>query len=306
MLGLYFIHFMSVCPNIYQRLHQLEIFDRNSNSFNAILQNQHVNLSNGIHTCSASKFRDSVNVIYRMHNNQTASTVSHMIHKWKPVIFGKIAVWDLLKLLHFTIDHTDRYLMYTSQLIHLLQVYNGIKAAAAADDKFLLSDDLFLEHMLLAALIHDMGKILTLLGESDENVDCMNRVISYGKGGLDGLKFQWNHDEYGYEKLRNYNLPNRVMDLVKFHSLREIPFLVNPIPKSNVPDPEKRASVTKSEAREFRKHMGVSDVIRGRFIAHFSMYDAKTKRVTHKIPNVNISEIHVLLNKYFPNGEIVF
>ena len=39
----------------------------------------------------------------------------------------------------------------------------------------------------VAALVHDLGKSLTLFGEEDGNVDCMNRVVGYGNGGLDGL-----------------------------------------------------------------------------------------------------------------------
>eukprot|EP00966_Prymnesium_polylepis_P264038 6099734-Prymnesium_polylepis.1 len=35
-------------------------------------------------------------------------------------------------------------------------------------------DDAYRRDMRLAALVHDMGKLLTLFGEDDGNVDCMN------------------------------------------------------------------------------------------------------------------------------------
>ena len=39
--------------------------------------------------------------------------------------------------------------------------------------------------------------------------------------GLDGLEVEWNHDEFGYLKLRRY-LPPRVRDVMRYHSLREL------------------------------------------------------------------------------------
>ena len=48
--------------------------------------------------------------------------------------------------------------------------------------------------MRIAALVHDMGKLLTLFGERDHNVDCMNRVLNpTASTGIDGLEFAWNH-----------------------------------------------------------------------------------------------------------------
>jgi predicted HD phosphohydrolase len=109
--------------------------------------------------------------------------------------------------------------------------------------------------MRLAALVHDFGKLLTVFGERDENVDCMNRIkdpFAHPKRrGLDGLEVrlvassvrpwlvvisrlpsapyhllprcyvEWNHDEFGYLKLRRY-LPPRVRDVMRYHSLREL------------------------------------------------------------------------------------
>ena len=59
---------------------------------------------------------------------------------------------------------------------------------------------------MLAALVHDIGKALTLFGEEDANVDCMNRVVppypSVRDGGLDALDTQWNHDSWAQLRLK--------------------------------------------------------------------------------------------------------
>jgi len=70
---------------------------------------------------------------------------------------------------------------------------------------------------MLAALIHDLGKLLALVGnENDAHVDCMNRVIPGSlpaqEKGLDNIPIQWNHDEYGYQRLAAVlpRLPKRI------------------------------------------------------------------------------------------------
>ena len=256
-------------------------------------------------------FRDHVNQVYVQHNLQTAETRHRLGEQWnaKPIV-GRIKVWDLLRLLHFTIDNTDRFLGYTSQFIHCLQVFNAIENDR--DPRF-DSDPTYREDMLVAGLIHDFGKTLSLLGESDNNTDCMNRVVSYSPGGgLDGLEFQWNHDIMGHDKVAKYALPQRVKDVVKFHSLRELGFLT--APKKARARKRKtftalsahtygltvlvdRGTVTTDEMRAFNAQMGEADRERAEFVKHFSGFDAGTKRKTFDIPDTNIDKIHALLNK---------
>lgn len=169
---------------------------------------------------------------------------------------GEVDLLDILHLLHFTIDHTDTYLMYTSQFIHCLQVFVGVNveannhAAAEAvaagssgnvvcrmdvpnscmvledaparrlaevtapqsgwrraraydvrrlDEGRRLAeragghtrDREYWRDMQVAALVHDVGKLLSVFGEADHNVDCMNRVVGFKGRGLDNLDFQW-------------------------------------------------------------------------------------------------------------------
>ena len=60
---------------------------------------------------------------YHKHNQQTEHTRSRLQAAWSPnrTLLGEVRLWDLLQLLHFTIDHSDPYLRYTSQFTHCLQ-----------------------------------------------------------------------------------------------------------------------------------------------------------------------------------------
>ncbi len=53
--------------------------------------------------------------------------------------------------------------------------------------------------LLLAVLVHDLGKLLLVAGEDPANVVCMNSPIGEPTPGvgLDQCTFQWNHDEFG-------------------------------------------------------------------------------------------------------------
>ena len=153
--------------------------------------------------------------------------------------------------------------------------------------------------MQLAALIHDLGKLLTLFGEQDGNVDCMNRLIQdtlpnaseSGPCGLGNMQIQWNHDEYGYQKLRhNPRLPRRVLATVRTHSLREIG------------GPSRR--VTKRQWDEFSSHLTPEDKEDIPFVMHMRLFDQKTKRRTDVMPDVDIGEVLQLLEEYFEDGMI--
>ena len=110
---------------------------------------------------------------------------------------------------------------YTSQLVHALQVYAAV--SNATDIIFDERDAQYRRDMRLAALIHDLGKLLSLFGEADAHVDCTNSALAVdGDGGLDAIRAQFNHDEYGYLKLRGLGLPRRVELVIRFHSLFDL------------------------------------------------------------------------------------
>lgn len=271
-------------------------------------------ITNGIHLhpdgrrWSPYEFRSHMNGIYVIHNRQSPRDRIRLARKWSQTLLGKVDVWALLHLLHFTIDHTDGRLMYTSQFIHCLQVYATVKS-----DPMPERDDAYRRDMRIAALVHDMGKLLTVFGEEDGNVDCMNRVIDpmepQLQRGLDGLEVQWNHDEFGFMKLHRY-LPSRVTDVLRYHSLREIPYIVSPhyvntSSAVDMNDPsvhEQRLLVTHEEVAAIVARMDLSDVERAKFVAHFAYFDRDSKLETDEIPVVDVAEVRTLIAAYFPGG----
>jgi len=261
--------------------------------------------------------------VYKVHNQQTSDSRAALVQRWSNnVTFGNVSMWDLLKLLHFTIDNTDAHLMYTSQFIHCLQVYRAVKKASVTDGRFKQDAD-YTNDMMIGALVHDLGKSLSVLGEADGNVDCMNRVTKYGEGGLDDVDFQYNHDRYGHDKLlANVNvgrlsLPKRVLDIAKFHSLRELGAMhstVQQVYQRTVASAQQREAVrvrglltlvdgdvvSTEEQTKFREHVSSNeDIERAAFVLHFAEFDLHSKDRTDIIPtDVDIGEIKALLQSY--------
>merc|ERR1712113_323805 len=98
--------------------------------------------------------------IYIYHDQQSTRARQWLKEKWNRVLIGTVDVWSMLHLLHFTIDHTDSVLLYTSQFIHTLQVYQTVLA-----DPMPHKDHIYRRDMQIAALVHDIGKLLTLFGD---------------------------------------------------------------------------------------------------------------------------------------------
>ena len=74
--------------------------------------------------------------------------------------------------------------------------------------------------LVLAALVHDIGKVLLLFGEDPANVVCMTRPIAAAEAGigLDEATLQWNHDEFAFTRLVDH-VPEHVAWLVRYHSI---------------------------------------------------------------------------------------
>ena len=249
--------------------------------------------------------------VYKRHHVQTVTIRARLMRRWTGApLLGSVGVWDLLHLLHFTIDHTDTVLRYTSQFIHCLQVYQTVLA-----DPMPERDDAYRRDMRIAALVHDFGKLLTVFGERDENVDCMNRIkdplAPPTQRGLDGLTVEWNHDEFGYRKLRRY-LPPRVRDVMRYHSLRELKYIIAPrwygkekskSVFSDV-DVDLQVRVSPEELDALGRRMDASDVARAKFVGHFAYFDAMSKMETDDIPVIDYDEVQQLILAYFPNGRV--
>ena len=174
--------------------------------------------------------------------------------------------------------------------------------------------------MQAAALIHDVGKLLTVFGENDEHVDCMNRLVQLPEpgSGLDSIRYEYNHDDFGFSKVWPY-LPARVLDIMRFHSLREIPYAAYDWCNASSPDSKGcvdaersmaedpfRVDVTWQQARAFKASLSAGDLERVQFVAHFQWFDARSKSQTEVIPAVDFEEIEAVIHQFFPDGTIVF
>ena len=233
------------------------------------------------------------------HGAQDDETSARLVEKWNRTMFGgRPRVLDLLTLLHFTTDRSDAVLGYTSQLVHALQVYAAV--SNVTDIIFDKRDAQYRRDMRLAALIHDLGKLLSLFGEADAHVDCTNRALAVDAGGgLNAIRAQFNHDEYGYLKLRGLGLPRRVELVIRFHSLFDL---------RNATVPDDFAMPWLQPAMNlYDMDLNPADARAHAFILHFSHYDQKAKRATDYIPDVELVEIEALLVEAFPpDGRIPF
>ena len=245
---------------------------------------------------SAADMRTFGSSIYLEHDRQTVKTREGLQDKWATtVLIGDVDIWELLKLLHFTVDHSDHLLLYTSQFIHSLQVYEMVSKDQQIVDIAERRD------LQIAALIHDLGKLLALVGnEDDANVDCMNRVIPDSLPidgppiGLSNMMIQWNHDEYGYQKVvqADTKLPQRVLYAIRFHSCREL---------TGHPNGNAHHRVGEAEIRHFSHHLLPDDYEHIPFVLKFRHYDQASKQRTAVLPSVDYEEIKSLLHSYFPH-----
>jgi len=156
-----------------------------------------------------NEFIERARLIYNRHLGQTRETAAALYKKYEKPVLGKTRVWNLIELLAQCVDPSDPALFCVSQLVHTLQVADGMERDGIRD-----------VDLLLAGLIHDLGKILLLTGEAPENVVCNNMPIgNHEKGiGLDNCIFQWNHDQFIYSRLKD-SVPDHVAWLIRYHSV---------------------------------------------------------------------------------------
>ncbi len=201
--------------------------------------------------------------ISKRHYSQTRETVLALRQKYEKPLIGKVKMINLLKLLGECVDPTDTRLGGVSQLTHALQVAEAMENDGVRDPD-----------LLIAALIHDMGKVLLLTDEATENVVCMNTPIGeYEDGiGLDQCFFQWNHDEFAYSRLKNY-LPDHLSWLIRYHSIL-------------IPETE--------------RHMNQRDrQWCDKYLVPFRKYDQEFKSV-YRIPKKKLADYESLIVRYFP------
>ncbi len=201
--------------------------------------------------------------ISKHHFFQTQEIVLSLRKKYEKPIFGKVKIIDLLKLLGECVDPSDSRLGGVSQLTHALQVAEAMENEGVRDPD-----------LLIAALIHDMGKVLLLTDEATENVVCMNKPIGeYEDGiGLDHCFFQWNHDEFAYSRLKDY-LPAHISWLIRYHSIL-------------IPETERYMNQRDRQWCE-------------KYLVPFRKYDQEFKSV-YRIPKKKLVDYESLIHSYFP------
>lgn len=209
-------------------------------------------------------FRDQAIAIVERHDRQTREHVDGLRDRYEAPVFGRVRVWGLVELLAQCVDPSDRVLYCASQQIHVLQVIDGMQRDGVADPD-----------LLLAALIHDLGKVLLLTDADPADVVCMNSPIgSYEPGvGLDNCTLQWNHDEFAYTRFKDY-VPDHIAWLVRYHSIE----------------------LTRCEHLMDDRDRDYAD----RYLSRFYAYDQGTKS-PFRLPGHRIDEYRDIVEEAFPD-----
>jgi hypothetical protein len=211
----------------------------------------------------AREFVHLGNSIIEKHYRQSNATVAALKAKYETAVFGKARVWDLIGKLAFCVDETDSSLYCTSQLIHVQQVLEGMERDGIQD-----------HDLLIAALIHDVGKVLLLTDELPENVvGATARIGEAPHGaGLDQVVFQFGHGEMVYSRFKDH-VPENMAWLLRYHGT----------------DMADLAPFLNEKDRRFRD----------RYLTPFHKYDAGTKSYNH-LPKVQLAKYRDLIENMFP------
>lgn len=215
------------------------------------------------HTDYTGFYERGAQIILR-HDQQTLEDVKALREKYSAPVFGKLPIMELLLMLGECYDPTDMKLAGLSQLTHCLQVAEAMEVDGVADPD-----------MLIAALVHDLGKLLALTDELPENIVCMNRMIGVNTVGIgwNQCVFQWNHDEFVYERLKHY-LPEHLSWLLRYHS------------------------VWFSDCEAYMNGEDIANY--NAYLRAFARYDQGSKSI-YKHPKKNLGHYRELLESYFPD-----
>lgn len=184
----------------------------------------------------ATPARDTVREFYREnHRQQTCELVERKRDQFLGLDRKKMGIFEALDYLNTLVDDSDPD-TELDQLQHLLQTSEAIRRDG--HDRW----------FVLTGLLHDLGKVLCLYGESQwavvgdtfpvgcrfsdrivyheffaENPDTTDeryntRLGIYKEGcGLSSVMMSWGHDEYLYHVMKSY-LPEPALYMIRFHS----------------------------------------------------------------------------------------
>ncbi|XP_022148170.1 inositol oxygenase 4-like [Momordica charantia] len=190
-----------------------------------------------------SERQQGVENFYKLnHINQTYDYVKKMRKEYGQVNRVEMSIWECCELLNDVVDESDPDLD-EPQIQHLLQSAEAIRKDYPNED-----------WLHLAALIHDLGKVLLLpsfgglpqwavVGDTyplgcafdesivhhkyfTQNPDCHNPAYNTRYGvysancGLDNVIMSWGHDDYMYmvAKANNTTLPSAALFVIRYHS----------------------------------------------------------------------------------------
>lgn len=184
----------------------------------------------------AAEARSSVKELYRLnHTQQTLDFVLAKKAEYSRLDKAEMGVWEVIEALNEFVDDSDPDISLP-QIAHALQTAEAIRM------------DGHPRWFILAGLIHDTGKMLSIFGEpqwavvgdtfpvgcqfSDkivyaeffaENPDSQHPVYRTPSGiysehcGLNNLHLSWGHDEYLYLVTKDY-LPREALWMLRYHS----------------------------------------------------------------------------------------
>jgi inositol oxygenase len=179
---------------------------------------------------------DHVRDFYRLsHSLQTREFVRSKKLQYGAKRQGERSIWEAMEYLNTLVDDSDPD-TDLSQIEHNLQTAEALRREGHPP------------WLVLAGLIHDLGKVLCLYGEPQWAVvgdtfpvgcaysnkvvfpeffagnpdslrhDYQTRLGVYEeKCGLDRVDLSWGHDEYMYQVVKDY-LPEQALYMIRYHS----------------------------------------------------------------------------------------
>jgi hypothetical protein len=160
---------------------------------------------------TVDEFRERAFAIQHRSRKQTLDDVARLRKKYDQPIIGEVPVERLLELLAQIIDPTNIFLFCGSQLTHTLQVLESMEKAGITDKEFLAT-----------TLIHDLGKLALLKGESWENLEGGGKIPlgeNVPGSGLANCTFNWYHADVVHARFKPYVSEN-MQWVLNWHSIQ--------------------------------------------------------------------------------------
>ncbi|GAB6028619.1 hypothetical protein CHUAL_004456 [Chamberlinius hualienensis] len=188
------------------------------------------------------RIQERVRLTYlQMHTNQTVDFVRQKKDYWTRFDKAEMNIMDALHKLNVLVDESDPD-VDVPNIFHAFQTAERIRKVYPSLDWFHLT-----------GFIHDLGKVMALIGEMqwavvgdtyplgcqfadsivyrwtsfDDNLDVHSPIYSTKFGmyspncGLDNVLMSWGHDEYLYQVLKNHptcSLPQEARYIIRYHS----------------------------------------------------------------------------------------